>query len=155
MKNQPYKKVMEVLNPLMLESEKENFELEVVFINEEPKSNLLKQIISNLPVPSSQELKGYFDVVFYCKIADTSFTIGHIFQLDIDHIRIMLNNRNSLIDFSKIETIQYFAEIISKYYETFHQWLACYNGDGDNYDEIVNFIIQRHGSFSGKRYGNL
>lgn len=154
-----YGKILDTMKPIIDLCEKDILNLEVTFVEDNHSSNTLRKNtlrdrVLGLPTHKYVEkaLQGYFDVVFYSHSNDTNFTIGHVFQLDLDHIRISLQKKNVALDFNKPEILQRFSKIIEKNYFEFKDSLSCYNGTGDDYDWIVDFIIRNRGSIHGGRF---
>lgn len=150
-----YGTILDTMKPIIDSCEKDNFNLEVAFVVDNHSSNTLRDRVLGHPTNKYDEkaLQGYFDVVFYSHSNDTNFKIGHVFRLDLDHIRISLKAKNISLDFNNLENLQHFADLIGKNYFEFKDSLCCYNGTGDDYDCIVDFIIRKRGSIHGRRLG--
>lgn len=150
-----YGTILNTMKPIIDSCEKDNFNLEVTFVKDNHPSNTLRNRVFGLPTHKYDEevLQGYFDVVFYSHSNDTNFTIGHVFRLDLDKIRKSLKDKNISLNFNKPEILQQFSKIIEKNYFEFKDSLSCYNGTGDDYDWIVDFIIRKHGTIHGGVFG--
>jgi hypothetical protein len=150
-----YTTILNTLKPIIDNCDNDDFTLEVTFIDETPVRYTLRDKLLNHPRPASKEknLQGYFDVVFYSQSRATVFTIGHIFRLDLDEIRLRLANENISLNFDNHETLQCFAKVVERKYFVFKDFLSCYNGIGDDYDKILDFIKSNHGAITGCRYG--
>ena len=151
-----YGTILNTMKPIIDSCEKDNFNVEVTFVvKDNHPSNTLRDRLLGLPTHKYVEeaLQGYFNVVFYSHSKDTNFTIGHVFQLDLDHIRISLQEKNVALDFNDLKNLQHFADLIGEKYFEFKDSLSCYNGTGDDYDWIVDFIIRKQWSIHGKRFG--
>lgn len=139
-----YSEVSDVLKPMITECQNLDFQLSVIF-----------KVTSEKGKP----INGEFVVNFTCDMVRRGkFISGHVFKLDLDHIRKLLEVKKNegitlLPDFEKIEHIQRFADEIGVKYMEVKPWLYCHNGTADNYQEIINFIIRRKASMFGIDYG--
>jgi hypothetical protein len=137
-----YNEINELLAPLINNKEWTGYEIDVTFHEDE----------------NVATLNGEFRVVFKSNATRSGeLFIGHVFKLDLDHIRLKLKSKSvdgvTLPDFSIKEIIDSFAIEIGIHYLEFKDWLYCYNKSANDYDKIMEFIVKKRGSVLGRVSG--
>jgi hypothetical protein len=76
----------------------------------------------------------------------------HQFQLDIDHLKIILQKicPDSYILLSEYQSI---CAIFENHYDKLSQYLVDYNDFDDNYEAIANFICKYKNEIVAKKFG--
>jgi hypothetical protein len=107
---------------------------------------------------------GYFIVDAIFPFKNSNFTLGHIFKLDFKQLQIevnkILNNDEKLFKLypnSKVgEGVFGYDRIAIMFEETYldsHKFLACFNGNRDDYKSIAELLIRKRGMIAGKEFG--